>query len=53
MLVENDLTAGLLLELAVEEARQPEPVWLAMRTADKGGRQLVVQTLRLSVVKRP
>ncbi len=36
ILIENDLIEGALIELAVEEARPPEPVWLAMRTADKG-----------------
>lgn len=36
VLVEKDLKEGALIELAVEEVRQPEPVWLAMRTADKG-----------------
>jgi DNA-binding transcriptional LysR family regulator len=35
-LIEKDLKEGTLLELTVEEARLPEPIWLAMRTADKG-----------------
>ncbi len=35
-LIEKDLKEGTLLELAVEEVRLPEPIWLAMRTADKG-----------------
>lgn len=36
ILIANDLKEGALIELAVEESRRPEPVWLAMRTADKG-----------------
>jgi DNA-binding transcriptional LysR family regulator len=35
-LIAKDLEEGTLLELVVEEVRQPESVWLAMRTADKG-----------------
>lgn len=36
ILIEKDLKEGTLVELIVEEVRQPEPVWLAMRTADTG-----------------
>lgn len=36
VLIAKDLEEGTLLELVVEEVRQPEPVWIAMRTADKG-----------------
>jgi DNA-binding transcriptional LysR family regulator len=35
-LVAQDLDTGSLMELQVEEARPSEPVWLAMRTANKG-----------------
>lgn len=35
-LIAKDLKERILIELLVEEVRQPEPVWLAMRTADKG-----------------
>ncbi|WP_347988401.1 LysR family transcriptional regulator [Methylomonas sp. AM2-LC] len=35
-LITTYLKDGALIELAVTEARPPEPVWLAMRTADKG-----------------
>lgn len=36
VLIANDLKEGKLIELVVEEIRQPEPVWLVMRSADKG-----------------
>ena len=36
ILVSKDLQQGTLLEIQVEETRPAEPVWLAMRTADKG-----------------
>lgn len=36
VLIAKDLKEASLIELAVEEARPPEPVWLAMRTADTG-----------------
>jgi DNA-binding transcriptional LysR family regulator len=35
-LVEADLLAGRLIELAVEEPRVPEGVWLAWRTGEEG-----------------
>lgn len=35
-LIAKDLKEGTLIELAVEEERQPEFVWLAMRTANTG-----------------
>jgi DNA-binding transcriptional LysR family regulator len=36
ILIARDLKEGKLIELVVEEIRQPEPIWLVMRSADKG-----------------
>jgi DNA-binding transcriptional LysR family regulator len=36
VLIAKELKEGMLIELSVNEVRQPEPVWLAMRNADKG-----------------